>query len=119
MKNLKFGVLAFGLLGIISMFIPSGGFKFFDFAALDAKMVYGPLAGFAVAAIFGILGVVKPPFGKVNAIAATAGFGVAFVLLKMWKIGDLFKGPFPIKLMVISVLAGLIISIIAVVKSEE
>ena len=119
MKNLKFGVLAFGLLGIISMFIPSEGVKFFDLAAFDAKMVYGPLAGFAVAAIFGILGVVKPPFGKVNAIAATAGFGVAFVLLKMWKIGDMFKGPLFAKLLAISVIGGLVVSIISVVKSEE
>ena len=72
-----------------------------------------------VQTIFGILGVVKPPFGKVNAIAATAGFGVAFVLLKMWKIGDMFKGPLFAKLLAISVIGGLVVSIISVVKSEE
>jgi hypothetical protein len=121
-KNLKFGVLLFGLLGLVSIFLPSDGASFFDFRAFAAMNVYGGIAGFAIALVAGIAGAAKPPFSKMHAIAATVGFALALVLIsdmKPWKIFDGFKGPMPMKLMVVALIGGLVTSIVAVVKSEE
>jgi hypothetical protein len=122
-KNLKFGVLLSGLIAVIGFFVPTEGFKFFDLAALDAKTVYIPLAGFAVAMIMGILGAAKPPFTKMHAIVATVGNAVALTFLtdmKPWKIFEAFKAPMlGLKLIAIGGILGLILSIVAAVKSEE
>jgi hypothetical protein len=123
-KNLKFGVLAFGVLGLIACFIPSEGASFFKFREIPGMggMVYGTMAGFAIAAVAGVLGVAKPPFGKPQAGIGLVGFIVAITMMsdkKPWKIFDAFKGPLPFKLLAISALAGLVVSILALVKSEE
>lgn len=124
MKNLKFGVLAFGVLGLIACFIPSGGASFFalrEFPGAGAT-VYGTLAGFAIAAVAGVLGAVKPPFGKPQAAIGLVGFIVAMTMMsdkKPWKIFEAFKGPLPFKLLAISAIGGLVVSILALVKSEE
>jgi hypothetical protein len=123
-KNLKFGVLLFGVLGLIACFIPSEGASFFKFHEIPGMgaMVYGTIVGFALAAVAGILGAVKPPFGKPQAGIALVGFIVAMTMMTdkhPWKIFDAFKGPLPFKLLGISALLGLVVSIVALVKSEE
>lgn len=127
MKNLKFGVLAFGVLGLIACFLPlvsigELSFSVFDARKGDAAMAYGTMAGFAIAAVAGVLGVVRPPFGKPQAGIALVGFIVAMTMVsdkKPWKIFDAFKGAIGAKLLAISALVGLIVAIVALVKSEE
>jgi hypothetical protein len=126
-KNLKFGVLLFGLIGIVSMFLPMISMGEASFSMWDARQgaalnVYGGLAGFAIALVAGIAGAAKPPFTKMHAIGATVGFGLALVLLsdmKPWKIFEIFKGALGAKLMGVAILGGLIVSIVSLVKSEE
>ena len=122
MKNLKFAVLAFGVLGLIGMFIPSEGFKFFDIRAFSGAIAYGTLVGFALAIVAGVMGAAKPPFGKPQAGIALVGFIVALTMMtdkKPWKVGDVFKMPMGPKLMAISAIVGIVVSILALVKSEE
>ena len=122
MKNLKFGVILFGALGLIACFIPAEGVKFFDMAAINKGMVYGTLIGFALALVAGIMGAAKPPFGKPQAGMALVGFAVALTMMTdkhPWKVFDGFKGPLPAKLLVIAALGGLVVSILSLVKSEE
>jgi hypothetical protein len=128
-KNLKFGVLAFGVLGLISVFLPLASFgdrsiSLWDAHSGAAGMVYGTMAGFAIAAVAGVLGAVKPPFGKPQAGIALVGFIVAMTMMsdkKPWKVFDFFSGGGAIgaKLLAISAIGGLVVSIIALVKSEE
>ena len=91
MKNLKFGVLAFGVLGLIACFLPLAKMGDVSISLWDAHkgaaaMVYGTMVGFALAAVAGVLGAVKPPFGKPQAGIALVGFivagvGIQFVFL--------------------------------------
>jgi hypothetical protein len=122
-KNLKFGVLLCGLIGVVGFFVPSNGVKMFDLAAFDAKMVYIPLAGLAVAMIMGILGAAKPPFTKMHAIVATVGNLAALLFVTGMKPHQIFRGfgdsPMGAKLIVIGIVLGLILSIVSAVKSEE
>jgi hypothetical protein len=117
-KNLKFGVLLFGVLGVVSLLIlgiiPDG----FKEDAVNSILV---LAGFAVPAVVAAMGAAKPPFQRWQAAVAVAGFALVFVKMRMWVIAphimDLPGAGF--KLMIISTILGLIVSIIALVKSEE
>lgn len=127
MKNLKFGVLLFGILGVVSVFLPMISMGEMSASLWDAKSgaplnVYGTLAGFALAAVMGVLGATKPPFTKMHAILATVGFVLPAVLatdMKPHKLFDGFSGAIGAKLLVISVLGGLVVSLISVAKSEE
>jgi hypothetical protein len=126
-KNLKFGVLLFGLIGVVSMFLPMISMGDASFSMWDARQgaamnVYGGLAGFVIALVAGAAGAAKPPFSKMHAIGAVVGFALALILLsdmKPWKIFEIFKGAIGAKLMGVAILGGLVTSIMALVKSEE
>ena len=121
MKNLRIGILAFGLLGVISLFIPSHGFTMFGlFKAAGMSWLVPVLGGFALATIMGILGMTKPPLLQWQAGVAAAGFVAVFVRLKFWELlKDLGDAPVSGKLMIVSVLGGLVVSILALVKPES
>jgi len=126
-KNLKFGVLAFGVLGLIACFLPlvkmgDVSMSLWDAHKGAAAMVFGTMVGFALAAVAGVLGAVKPPFGKPQAGIALVGFIVAMTMMtdkKPWKVFDGFSGAIGAKLLVLSAILGLVVSIVALVKSEE
>lgn len=120
MKNMKILILVFGILGVVSLFIPSHGFTMFAFLKLAGMGYLVPvLGGFVLAAVMGGMGLAKPPMQQWQAGAAAAGFALVFVRLKFW---ELLKGigdaPLSGKLMIIAVLGGLITSILAAVKPE-
>ncbi len=128
MKNLKFGVLAFGVLGVLSVFLPlfsmmGKSVSLWQGRSDEAGAVYMTIAGFAIAAVAGGLAVAKGPLKRWHAILGTVGF--VLVLLKLRSgmgigLGKLFsEGAIGAKLMIISMFAGLIVSIIAAVKPEE
>ena len=121
MKNMKVLILVFGILGVISLFIPTEGFTMFAFLKLAGMGYLVPvLGGFVLAAVMGGMGLAKPPMQQWQAGAAAAGFALVFVRLKFWQmlkgIGD---APLSGKLLIVAVLGGLICSVIALAKPES
>jgi len=122
-KNLKVLILVFGILGIVSMFIPTHGFTLFSLFKL---MGTGQLAlmfiSFALPAAMGGMAVAKPPIQKWQAGVAAAGFALACVKLRIWEafkdLGGLFK-VFPMLLIFIAAVGGLVVSIMALAKGED
>jgi hypothetical protein len=120
-KNLKMLILAFGALGIVSMFIPQDGFTWFSlFKAMGMGQLVLMLAAFAAPAAMGAMAL-KAPMQKWQKGVALAGFALGCVKLRIWEvlphIGELFK-MFPMLLMVVAALGGVIVSGISLTKSE-
>ncbi|MBA3503753.1 MAG: hypothetical protein M4D80_10700 [Myxococcota bacterium] len=118
---MKVLILVFGILGVISLFIPTEGFTMFAFLKLAGMGYLVPvLGGFVLAAVMGAMGLAKPPMQQWQAGLAAAGFAMVFVRLKFWQmikgIGD---APLSGKLLIVAVLGGLIVSILALAKPES
>jgi hypothetical protein len=119
MKQMKVLILIFGVLGLVSLFIPMEGFTFFSVLNLMGMSYLVPvLGGFVLAAAAGGAAM-KPPAAAWTAPAALVGFALVFVRMEMWKVGDIMGGPLPAKLLVISTFGGLACSIVGLVKKEE
>ena len=116
------GVLAFGVLGLLSMFIPSHGMTLFSlFKLVSGGQLVIMLLVFAIPAVMGVL-MVKGPAQKWQAGVALAGFALACVKLEIWKtlphIGELAK-VFPMLLIVVAAIGGLVASIMALAAKSE
>jgi hypothetical protein len=122
-NNLKFGVLACGLLGLISVFLPMvsvAGFSasLWDAREVDAANVYMVMAGFAAALVGGALAVAKPPMQRWHSIVALVGLALVLVKVRDGLPFDIFKGAIGSKLMGLSLYAGLALSIATLAKPE-
>lgn len=118
MKNLKFAILAAGLLGVISAFLPFISFgpesiSLWEVRELDGGLVYLTMAGFLIPAIMGLLAVIKGPQARWHAIVATVFFGLALI-----KVRDGFQGAIGAKLMVVCAAIGLLVAIASIAKPE-
>ncbi len=116
-------ILAFGVLGLISLFIPQQGFMLFSLLKMMGMGYLVPIVGgFGAAVAMGAMAMSKPPMQKWQAGVAAGGFALIFVRFKMWEVlkelGSLFKA-IPMLLFVVAVIGGLIVSIIAVAKGDE
>ena len=123
MKNIKFAVLACGLLGLIACFLPmismeGMSISFWDaHKAPDGVQVYLVMAGYALAAAMGAMGAAKG-LKRPQAIAALVGF--AFVVFKFrGGFFDLLKAAIGAKLMFVAAVAGVVVSALAIAKPEE
>jgi hypothetical protein len=126
-NNIKFGVLACGVIGLIACFLPQISIMGHSISVWDAHKapteagggmhVYVVLAGYAVAAIMGVLAVVKAPMQRWQAIVALLGFGIVVVKSRegLKHFGDFAIGG---KLMIITMLLGVVCSVIALAKPE-
>jgi hypothetical protein len=138
MNNLKFGVLACGLLGLIGCFLPmvSEGPVSFSFWKLPEllKAMGAPdsgrtqvlitMAGYAAAAVAGLIAVVKPPMQRWQGVLALVGFALVLIKLRAG-LGtgggfvDLLKhGAIGAKLMCIAPILGVVVSILSLAKPE-
>lgn len=123
MKNLKYGILGLGVLGLLGCFLPmvserGMSVSFFGMRPLiGSSQVFLTMGGFVLAAVMGGMGLKH--LLKWQAGAAAAGF--ALVLFKLRDgITDLLKhGAIGAKLMVVAAIAGLVVSILAAVKGTE
>ena len=117
MRNLKLGVAACGLVGIIGCFLPMvSGISFFDTRAFDASHVYITLAAFGAALVMGALGIQK---GMQRWMSVIAIVGFSVVILRMrGEIVELMKAGIGGKLMGAAALAGLALAILTTVKPE-
>jgi len=121
-KNLKVVILVFGILGLVSMFLPMGGgmpSMFSIFMEFDKFQLILMLAAFGVPTAVCAMGLAKPPAQAWHGIAALAGFALAAVKTRIWSsIGQIMDAPLSGKLMLVAVVGGVITSIMAVVKPE-
>ena len=125
MNNLKFGVLAFGLLGLIGCFLPfiSFGDQSFSFFKMreapgGASQVFMTMAGYVAPLVMGAMAAAKPPMQRWQGIVAIVGF--AWVVFKMRDgfMKLITDGAIGAKLMGISAIAGLVVAILCVAKPE-
>ena len=123
MKNIKFAVLACGVLGLIACFLPmismeGMSISFWDaHKAPDGVQVYLVMAGYALAAAMGAMGAAKG-LKRPQAIAALVGF--AFVVFKFrGGFFDLLKAAIGAKLMFVAAVAGVVVSVLAIAKPED
>jgi hypothetical protein len=114
-KNIKFAVLAFGVLGLVGLLMSDilGGLKH------DAVNTILVLAGFAApAAMAGMA--LKGPFQRWQAGVALAGFALVAIKLRVWQtIKFLSLLPMGLKLALVACVVGLIVSAIAVAKPDD
>lgn len=122
MNNLKFGVLACGLLGLVGCFLPmisEGGlsFTFFDMRKADAAQTFMVMGGYAVGLAMGAMGAAK---GMQRWQGIVAALGFVFVVFKFRGgfLDLITHGAIGAKLMGIAAVAGLVFSILTVVKPE-
>jgi hypothetical protein len=125
MNNLKFGVLACGVLGVIAVFLPFVSFggasmSLWKMRQLDSGQVYIILGSFLAAAVMGGLAAAKPPMLRWQSIVALIGFALVIVKIRDGLPFDFLKAPGGIgmKLIGVSAIAGLITSIVTIVKAE-
>ena len=121
MKNLKVGVLAFGILGVIACFLPmvSFGDQSFSLWSLRglgaAGQVYLTMAGYVAAVVAGALAMAKPPMQRWQAVVALIGFALVLVKIR----DGLFKGAIGGMLMSVAAVGGVIVAILCLVKPEK
>lgn len=116
-------ILAFGVLGIVSMFIPTNGFMLFSlFKLIGTGQLVIMLAAFGVPVAMAAMAMSKPPMQKWQTGVSLACFGLGAFKLEVWKvlphIGELFK-MIPMLLIVVAAIGGVIVSIMGLVKGEE
>ena len=125
MNNLKFGVLACGLIGLIAVFLPQITFGDMSIslwktreAPGQAAQVYMVMAGYLAPLVMGAMAAAKPPMQRWQSIVALIGF--LFVLFKMREAlpFDIFKGAIGAKLMGLTAYAGAILSALTLAKPE-
>lgn len=125
MNNLKFGVLACGLVGLIAVFLPQITFGDMSISLWKAReapggaaQVYMVMAGYIIPMIMGAMAAAKPPMLRWQSIVALLGF--LFVLFKMRDAlpFNIFKGAIGAKLMGLTAYAGAILSALTLAKPE-
>lgn len=117
MQNLKFGVVACGLLGLIGCFLPlMAGLSFYDTRHFDAANFYITAAGYGSALVMGALGISK---GMQRWMSVIAIVGFSIVVLRMrGEVLDLLKSGVGGKLMGVAALAGLAFAVLTTIKPE-
>ncbi len=122
MKNLKFLILVFGVIGLVSLFLPmaEGMPSLFSLGMEASKIdLIKFLAGFGVPTAVAAIGMAKPPAQAWHGIAALAGFALVAVSVHIWELAPhIMDVPLSMKLMIVAVVGGVIVSIMGVVKPE-
>ena len=84
---MKLGILVFGVLGLVSAFIPIGELGTLFASANDqdgkAELII-LLAGFAVPVAVIVMAIAKPPFQVWHAAAALGAFALVAVKFHIW-----------------------------------
>ena len=118
MKNMKVLLVLFGIIGVVSLFLPiMEGFP--SLFSAD-KGQFGIMAlAFGVPAVVGAIGMAKPPAQAWHGIAALVGFGLAAFKVKVWTLlPHIMDIPMSMKLMVVAAVGGAVVAVLALVKPE-
>lgn len=128
MKQIKFGILGAGAIGLIAIFLPyiSEGplslsfWKFRDLPEVGAQPIIA-LIGFLLAAAMGGMAVAKKSLLRWQAIVALVGFGLA-ILTKGVRSGLSYEGVSTAiggKLLFLSAIVGIVAAIAGIAKPEK
>lgn len=126
MNNLKFGVLACGVIGVIAVFLPWISFGEMSASLWKARsgpeggQVYLIMGAFAIAAVMGGLAVAKAPMQRWQGVVALLGFALVVFKLREALPMDFMKAPGGIgmKLIGLSSIVGAVISVLTLAKPE-
>jgi membrane-associated PAP2 superfamily phosphatase len=116
-KNLKFGILAFGALGLISLLME------FEMLKLglqhDLANMLMVIVGFAAPLAMGVMAM-KKPLLMWQAGVALAGFALVAIKFRLWEtLPHIMDIPTSMKLSLIADVGGIVVSILALVKPEK
>jgi len=114
-KILKLGVVICGILGIVGM-VMSGVDRMME---ADKSTTIVMLAAYALPAVLGVVALVRRPFQAWQAGVSLACFALATWKLRVWDmIRDFGSTPTGFQLMAIGAVAGVILTVTAVMKPE-
>jgi uncharacterized membrane protein HdeD (DUF308 family) len=114
-KILKLGVVICGVLGIVGM-VMSGVDRMME---ADKATTCVMLAAYALPMVLGVIALVRPPFQAWQAGVSLACFALATWKLRVWEMFKDFGGaPGGFQLMAIGAVAGVILTVTAVMKPE-
>ena len=126
MNNLKIGVLACGLLGLIGCFLPMVTFGDQSISLWKLReapggsgQVFMTMAGYVAALVMGAMAAAKPPMQRWQGIVAIVSFAWVIFKLREGFMKLITDGAIGAKLMGISALAGLVFAILCVAKPEQ
>lgn len=121
MRRFALPIIAFSLLGLVSLFIPiENGSMFRVFLEFDKFRLLLMVGAFTVPAAMAVLAMraVKPE--SFHGIAALAGFAVATVKSELWTlVSNITKLPAAMLIMTIAILGGVLCSLIAVATEPK
>lgn len=118
MRNLKFGVVVCGLVGLVGCFLPmTAGLSFFETRRFDPAHVYIVAGAFAAAAAMAGYGALR---GMQRWMSVIAIIAFSVVILRMrGEVGTFLQAGIGAKLMGVAALAGLALAILTTVKPER
>jgi hypothetical protein len=120
-KKLALPIIAFSVLGLISLFVPmENGSMFSVFLEFDKFRLVLMLAAFGVPTAMAVMGMRAVKVESWHGIAALAGFAVATVKMELWSLVSNFgKLPTAMLLLTFAILGGVLCSLIAVATEPK
>lgn len=121
MRKLALPIIAFSLLGGISLFVPIDGRSMFSvFFEFDKFRLILMLAAFAMPIAAAVMAMRAPRVESWHGIVALAGFAVATVKTELWSlVSNITKLPPAMLMLTIAILGGVLCSLIAVATEER
>jgi len=125
-NHLKFGVLLFGIVGLVGVFLPQAevrghSISFWDTASNEgaAVNVYLVVAAYAVGVLIAGLAIVSPPMQRWHSLVALVSF--VFVLVKFRYVlpFDIFKQALGSKLLGVAAFGGAVVSALSLLTPEK
>lgn len=121
MKKLAFPIIAFSVLGLISLFVPiTNGSMFKVFLEFDKFRLLLMVAAFAVPAAAAVMALRATRPESWHGIAALAGFAVATVKAELWSlVSNITNLPLAMLLLTVAILGGVLCSLIGVASEPK
>lgn len=119
---MKLGILVFGVLGLISTFIPIGDLGTLVSSANDqqnkAELIV-LLAGFAVPVLVALMALTRPPMVVWQPAVALGAFALVAVKFHIWEyLPHVFSMPFTLKLFYGAQVGGIVCSAAAIARPD-
>ncbi|MBL0217233.1 MAG: hypothetical protein IPQ07_25570 [Myxococcales bacterium] len=121
MKKLAFPIIAFSVLGLVSLFVPiTNGSMFKVFLEFDKFRLLLMVAAFAVPAAAAVMALRATRPESWHGIAALAGFAVATVKAELWSlVSNITNLPLAMLLLTVAILGGVLCSLIGVASEPK